>query len=64
MKVEINYVAWLKSELRKINRQPFEKIVWTLNGKPQKFSPELLKEWRFIGLSNAEFPEMYRKDTK
>jgi len=56
MKVEINYVKWLKAELRKINLQPFEKIVWTKDGKKQEYPAKMLEEWKYIGLSNVEFP--------
>lgn len=55
MFVKVEYVKWLKDELRKINDCPLDEITWIENEKLAEIDAETLDEFRFCGLSNVDF---------
>ena len=57
-KVDINYVKWLKEELRKINQLKFDTIRWTKDGKVVEFDPVLLEQFDYFGMNNTDFITM------
>lgn len=55
MKVNIEEVQALKARLLEINLTNLSDIEWFKDGKKLDIAPEVLEEWKFIGLSNVEF---------
>ncbi len=56
-KVDINYVKWLRDEMDKINKLPFNEIDW-YDGTQQLDIPQATKdEWKFVGMTNCSFVE-------
>lgn len=53
--IDVTEVCELQDRLDEINRLPFNEIMWTQNGIPISIHPEVLADWRFIGLSNSMF---------
>lgn len=41
---------------RIINQTDLDDIQWMRNGEEIKVTPDILEEWKFIGLSNVDFP--------
>ena len=55
MKVNINRVLDLLSELNKINEAKLNDITWVKDGKEISVSQEMIDEYEFIGLNNVGF---------
>lgn len=55
MRVDIEYVKLLYQQMDIINRENLKNIEWYENGIKLNIDPELLEEWKFIGLSNVYF---------
>lgn len=55
MKVNIEHIKYLKSELGKINKVPLEDIEFYEKGKLCRIRKCLVKEFKFIGLNNTDF---------
>jgi predicted ATP-grasp superfamily ATP-dependent carboligase len=55
MKIDIEHIKYLKSELKKINKTPLEKIKFYEDKKLIKIDKELVKEFKFTGLANVDF---------
>jgi hypothetical protein len=55
MQIAVEYIRWLVEERAKINRVPLESIEFFENGMKLDISPEVLEEWRFVGLNNIDF---------
>lgn len=53
--VSVEEVKALKARLHEINALELSDITWTENGKPIEIKPSHIDDWRFIGLSNADF---------
>jgi hypothetical protein len=58
MKVDINYVKYLREELGKINRLDIGDIEWYNGEEKIEVDPKHLKHWRFVGLNNTDFATM------
>lgn len=55
MIVELELVWSLFAKIKEINETPLEKIIWMRSGEVCDYPEELLKEWKFTGLSNCRF---------
>lgn len=55
MQIAVEYIRWLVEERAKINRVPLESIEFFENGMKLDIQPEVLEEWRFVGLNNIDF---------
>ena len=52
MIIDINELLQMEAKRKEINDIPIEDIQWQDGEKMIPISPELLNEWKFIGLSN------------
>lgn len=59
MRVDIDYVLFLKEELRQINSGDLEDITWIRNGGVVDFDKNDITDWKYTGLSNADFVEIF-----
>jgi len=57
MKVDVNYVLWLRREMMKIDQVPLKDIEWYDRENKLEIDPRLLEEWKLIGMSNCSFVE-------
>ena len=57
IRVNIEEVRALKKRLRAINNVQFKDIEWFEDGIRLEISPEVSENWRFVGMSNADFIE-------
>ena len=55
MRVDLEEVERLQDRHRAINMVPLDKIQWFRDGKLVDVTPEMIREWEFIGLSNIDF---------
>lgn len=55
MRVSLQELLAAQAYLDKINKCPLDKIVWYDNDDEMDVAPELIEEWRFVGLSNVDF---------
>jgi len=55
MRVNVEYIQHLKAELRKINEVPFEQLEFYENDVKLDIPQEVLDDWKFCGLNNADF---------
>ena len=55
MKVNINRVLDILSELNEINEAKLNDIQWIKDGKEIEVTQELIDEYKFIGLNNIGF---------
>lgn len=55
MKIDIEEVQALKARLAEINLAQLQDIEWFKDGQKLEIKPDVLEEWKFIGLSNVEF---------
>lgn len=55
MFVKVEYVKWLKEELRKINEVPLAQITWIENEKLAGVDAQVMDDFCFSGLSNVDF---------
>ncbi len=55
MFVKVEYVKWLKDELRKINNIPLEDITWIEDEKILNIDKNMIDIFDFTGLSNVDF---------
>ena len=56
--VDIREVERCQRYLRSINDAPLENITWMRDGQIVEYTPEQIEHWKFIGLSNKDFPFM------
>lgn len=56
--VDVGYVRSLLSQLERINAIPLEQIDLFDGGERIDLTPEIIEEWRMIGMSNQAFIEM------
>ena len=63
-KVSFEEIESLKARLREINAVPFAEIEWTTGGWTIAVPPAVADHWRFIGLNNSDFAELYDVETK
>lgn len=56
--IPIERIRQLIAELKEFDAEDLSKVELTENGKVIPISPEILEEWRFIGLSNYSFIEL------
>ena len=54
-RVDIEYVDWLKSEIRRINSLDINKIDFYENDEKLDIPKSLIDEFEFIGLNNCDF---------
>ncbi len=60
IKIDVNHVKYLLSEMKKIDDIPFEEIEW-LEGDEKLDIPQSVKDrWKFIGMTNCAFIEYYQ----
>jgi hypothetical protein len=57
MIVELIEFDMARKYLKEINNTDIDDIVWVRNGVQQDIPEEILDEWKFIGLSNTDFPK-------
>lgn len=64
MIVNVEEVRALKARLREINRVPIEQIEWHEGGQKLELDPDLVADWSFMGMNNADFidTEYYKED--
>jgi hypothetical protein len=62
MQVHIEKVLDLKRQLREINSADLKDITWLKDGKKIDCLKEHIDGFKFIGLSNTEFVELYLED--
>jgi hypothetical protein len=43
--------------IKQMNEVPLEEIIWLRNGEVVHYSEKQIADWKWIGLSNAYFPE-------
>jgi len=55
MKVSVERIKYLKSELAKINRIPLKNIKFYEKGKLLRIDKSLIEEFKFFGLNNVDF---------
>ena len=55
MIVKIEYVKWLKDELRKINSVPLNTITWIEDEKVVGVDAQVVEDFDLSGLSNVDF---------
>lgn len=55
MFVKVEYVRWLKSELRKINEISLSDITWLENEQIINVDSKVMDDFDFCGLSNIDF---------
>lgn len=56
--VSLEELERVRAFLQAINQTPLENIAWTRKGVAQIYTPEQIERWKFIGLSNKDFPFM------
>ena len=63
MKVDIEWIKFLRNELHKINIVDLSSITFLENGIPIEIKKEIIEEFKFAGLNNTTFIEMelYKK---
>ena len=54
-RVDIEYVEWLKSEMRRINALDINKIDFYKGNEILDVSKSVIDEFEFMGLSNCDF---------
>ena len=54
-RVDIEYVEWLKSEIRRINALDIHKIDFYTSDERLVIPKSLIDEFEFTGLSNCDF---------
>ncbi len=54
-RVDVEYILWLKEELRKINDLRLEEIEFYEEGTKLDIALALIEDFEFIGLSNVDF---------
>jgi len=54
MKVDIEHILYLKSELKKINSVDINDIVFMENGEVVEISDEIIEDFAFTGLNNVD----------
>lgn len=57
MQVDLEELARVKQYLRHINNTPLDQIEWGYKGLKLNIDPEVLAEWKFVGLNNTHFIE-------
>jgi len=56
MRVSVEEIMAMRARRKEINNTPLEDIEWTQNGEViTDITPEEIEEWRFTGLSHADF---------
>lgn len=55
MRVDIEEILALKARLREINSIPLEDIEWYENGQLVTVSPDVVNEYKFVGMGNDWF---------
>lgn len=61
-KIAVEEVAVLRARLNEINHIPFDEIEWIVNGVVAPVDIVSAKDWKFTGLNNTNFPELYDFD--
>jgi hypothetical protein len=56
MVVDIDEFVRHKNYFHSINSVQIEDITWMQNGKELCPNPDILCEWKFMGLNNSDFP--------
>lgn len=59
MQVHVEKVLDLKRQLREINSVDLKEITWLKNGKKIEVQTEDIEDFRFTGLNNTEFVDIY-----
>jgi hypothetical protein len=54
-RVDVEYVRFLKEELAAFNKLELSEIQFYEDDREVDISDEVLKEWQFTGLNNADF---------
>lgn len=63
LKVNYQYTSRIKAELRSLNKIALEEIEWVDDsGQTAQPSAKALAEFRFTGLNNCDFPELYPQE--
>ncbi len=58
MKVDINYVKHLLSEIDRINEIPFNEVEWFEGDRKLDIPQKVKDRWRFVGMTNCSFVEV------
>jgi len=59
MQVSLEYLEWVLEYLAGIESRPLDKIRWMRNGEQVDVTPELIEEWKYIGLNNRDFAKTH-----
>lgn len=58
MIVDITEIERCLKYFKQVNDCPFEDIIWVKDGVPLLVDPETSEDFKFIGLSNRDFPSI------
>ena len=63
MIIHVEESRQLKSRLREINSLRFGDIDWHENGQPINTHPQVVDDWKLVGMNNADFidTEFYKE---
>jgi hypothetical protein len=56
-KVDVNGIKAAQEEIRRINKIPFEDIIWMDGDREIPVSDAVKENWRFVGMTNCSFIE-------
>lgn len=55
MKIAVEYIKWLAEEQARINQKDLNDIEFFENGMKVEINPEIIKQFKFVGLLNTDF---------
>jgi hypothetical protein len=55
MRIDVETVQEIHRQLEEINSHKMNDIEWFENGVKLNITPEILEDWRFVGMSNESF---------
>jgi hypothetical protein len=55
MRIDVEYVRWLRAELAAINNTDLFAIEFYEEGSKIVIADQVLNEWKFVGFNNADF---------
>ena len=58
MRMDVEHIRQVQAERMRINKLKLEDIEWYEKGKKIEISPQVIKDFNFIGLTNTDFITM------
>ena len=59
VEVDVDEILNMKAKLRYINYKSLDQIVWMRDGKPIEFSKQDVEDFKFTGLNNTDFINLW-----